>query len=164
MALYSGATRYHSGQVAQTEERVPNSHEVVGSKPAPAHAVAVQTEKTWSTPFFSHICPPNLPLRGNSVPNGTPTRRSALALPLRSGRFVMSRDGAGQGSSTASGALCCSVGGYSPTMGLLLILGVIAVLVFFGIGFAIHVLWIVAIVLLVAWLIGLAFGRGRAKT
>jgi len=49
-------------------------------------------------------------------------------------------------------------------MGLLLILGVIAVLVFFGIGFAIHVLWIVAIVLLVAWLIGLAFGRGRAKT
>ena len=45
-------------------------------------------------------------------------------------------------------------------MGLLLVLLVIA-LILAGVGFAIHVLWIVAVIFVVAWLVGLALGLGR---
>ena len=45
-------------------------------------------------------------------------------------------------------------------MGLLLVLLVIA-LILVGVGFAIHVLWIVAVIFLVAWLVGLVLGLGR---
>lgn len=34
-------------------------------------------------------------------------------------------------------------------------------LLFFGLGFAIHVLWFVAIFFFIFWLVGFAFGRGR---
>jgi hypothetical protein len=34
-------------------------------------------------------------------------------------------------------------------------------LVFFGLGFAVHLLWFVAAVFFVFWLVGFAFGRGR---
>ena len=49
---------------------------------------------------------------------------------------------------------------------MLILLGLILVLLFFGLGFTLHALWIVAIVLFVAWLVGLLIGRGeeRAET
>lgn len=45
-------------------------------------------------------------------------------------------------------------------MGPFLVLLVIA-LILGGLGFAIHVLWIVAVVVFIAWLIGLLLGTGR---
>jgi hypothetical protein len=45
---------------------------------------------------------------------------------------------------------------------MLLLLALLLVLVFFGLGFTAHILWIVAVVLLVLWLVGLAIGRGES--
>jgi hypothetical protein len=45
-------------------------------------------------------------------------------------------------------------------MGPLLVLLLIA-LILAGVGFAVHVLWITAVVFLVAWLVGLVLGVGR---
>jgi hypothetical protein len=45
---------------------------------------------------------------------------------------------------------------------MLLLLALLVVLLFAGLGFALHVLWIVAVVLLVVWLVGVALGRGEA--
>ena len=42
---------------------------------------------------------------------------------------------------------------------MVLLLAFLLVLVFFGLGFALHFLWIVAVVLLVLWLVGFALGR-----
>jgi hypothetical protein len=42
---------------------------------------------------------------------------------------------------------------------LLLLLALLVVLVLFGAGFALHVLWWVAIVALILWLIGFFFAR-----
>jgi hypothetical protein len=42
-----------------------------------------------------------------------------------------------------------------------IVLALLIVLLFFGLGFAVHLLWILAAVLLVAWLIGIALGRGE---
>ncbi len=50
--------------------------------------------------------------------------------------------------------------GYGPVVGLILVLLVIA-LILAGVGFAVHVLWIVAVVFFVAWLVGLVLGVGR---
>jgi hypothetical protein len=44
---------------------------------------------------------------------------------------------------------------------MLLILALLLVLIFFGAGFAVHVLWIAAAVLLVLWLVGFVLGRGE---
>ena len=44
----------------------------------------------------------------------------------------------------------------------LILLGLLMVLLFFGLGFTLHALWIVAIILFVAWLIGLLIGRGES--
>jgi len=44
---------------------------------------------------------------------------------------------------------------------VLLILALLLVLILFGAGFAVHLLWIAAVVLLVLWLIGFAVGRGE---
>ena len=44
---------------------------------------------------------------------------------------------------------------------VVLILALLLVLVLFGAGFAVHILWIAAVVLFVLWLIGLAIGRGE---
>jgi len=46
-------------------------------------------------------------------------------------------------------------------MGIILVLLILA-LIFGGLGFAIHALWIVAVVLLIAWVVMLALGRGRS--
>ena len=45
---------------------------------------------------------------------------------------------------------------------MLILLALLLVLVFAGAGFAVHVLWIVAVVLFIAWLIGVALGRGES--
>ncbi len=45
---------------------------------------------------------------------------------------------------------------------MLILLALLVVLLFFGLGFALHLLWIVAAVLLVLWLVGFALGRGES--
>jgi hypothetical protein len=45
---------------------------------------------------------------------------------------------------------------------LIILLALLIVLLFGGLGFALHLLWIVAIVFLVLWLVGLAVGRGES--
>ena len=45
---------------------------------------------------------------------------------------------------------------------MILLLALLLVLIFFGVGFAIHLLWIVAVVLFVVWLVGVALGRGES--
>jgi hypothetical protein len=44
---------------------------------------------------------------------------------------------------------------------MVIVLALLLVLLFFGLGFAVHLLWIIAAVLFVAWLVGLALGRGE---
>ena len=44
---------------------------------------------------------------------------------------------------------------------MVLLLALLLVLIFFGAGFALHILWIVAVVLLVLWVVGYALGRGE---
>jgi hypothetical protein len=44
---------------------------------------------------------------------------------------------------------------------MLILLALLIVLLFAGVGFAVHFLWIVAVVLLVLWLAGMALGRGE---
>jgi hypothetical protein len=44
---------------------------------------------------------------------------------------------------------------------MLLVLALLVVLLVAGFGFALHVLWIVAAVLLVLWLVGFVVGRGE---
>jgi hypothetical protein len=45
---------------------------------------------------------------------------------------------------------------------MVLLLALLIVLIFFGIGFTVHFLWIIAAVLLVLWLAGMAMGRGES--
>jgi hypothetical protein len=45
---------------------------------------------------------------------------------------------------------------------MLILLALLLVLLFFGLGFTLHALWIVAVILFVAWLLGLALGRGES--
>ena len=45
---------------------------------------------------------------------------------------------------------------------MVLLLAFLLVLLFFGLGFAAHLLWIVAVVLLVMWIVGFALGRGES--
>lgn len=44
---------------------------------------------------------------------------------------------------------------------MVLILALLLVLVLFGTGFAVHLLWVAAAVFLVLWLVGFAIGRGE---
>jgi hypothetical protein len=44
---------------------------------------------------------------------------------------------------------------------MLLLVAFLVVLLFAGLGFAVHFLWILAAVLLVLWLIGFVVGRGE---
>lgn len=44
---------------------------------------------------------------------------------------------------------------------MIILLALLLVLIFAGAGFAIHVLWIAAVVLFVAWLVGVGLGRGE---
>jgi hypothetical protein len=45
---------------------------------------------------------------------------------------------------------------------MILLLALLLVLIIFGLGFAIHLLWIVAVIFFVVWLVGLALGRGSS--
>jgi hypothetical protein len=45
---------------------------------------------------------------------------------------------------------------------MILLLALLLVLLFAGIGFAVHFLWIVAVILFVLWLVGFALGRGES--
>jgi hypothetical protein len=45
---------------------------------------------------------------------------------------------------------------------MVILLALLIVLLFAGLGFALHVLWILAAVLLVLWLVGFAVGRGES--
>jgi hypothetical protein len=44
---------------------------------------------------------------------------------------------------------------------MVLILALLLVLILFGAGFAMHVLWIAAVIFAVVWLVGFALGRGE---
>jgi len=44
---------------------------------------------------------------------------------------------------------------------MLILLALLLVLIFAGAGFALHVLWIVAVIFFIAWLVGVALGRGE---
>ena len=44
---------------------------------------------------------------------------------------------------------------------MLLLMALLVVVIFAGLGFAVHVLWLVAVVLFVLWLVGFALGRGE---
>jgi hypothetical protein len=44
---------------------------------------------------------------------------------------------------------------------VVLILALLLVLILFGAGFAVHLLWIAALVFLVLWVVGFAIGRGE---
>ena len=43
----------------------------------------------------------------------------------------------------------------------LIVMALLIVLLFGGLGFAAHTLWIVALILLILWLTGFALGRGE---
>jgi hypothetical protein len=45
---------------------------------------------------------------------------------------------------------------------MVLLLALLLVLIFAGAGFALHVLWIVAVIFALFWLIGAALGRGES--
>ena len=44
---------------------------------------------------------------------------------------------------------------------MLLIVALLVVLIVAGAGFALHILWVLAVILLALWLIGLVIGRGE---
>jgi hypothetical protein len=54
----------------------------------------------------------------------------------------------------------CQIDGNSVYMVLVLLL--LIVLIFAGAGFALHVLWIAAVIFALFWLIGAALGRGES--
>jgi hypothetical protein len=45
---------------------------------------------------------------------------------------------------------------------MILLLALLLVLLFAGFGFAVHVLWFLAVVFFVLWIIGFALGRGES--
>jgi hypothetical protein len=47
-------------------------------------------------------------------------------------------------------------------MTMVLLLALLLVLLFFGFGFVSHLLWIVAVIFLVVWIIGFGLGRGES--
>lgn len=45
---------------------------------------------------------------------------------------------------------------------MIILLALLLVILFFGLGFTLHALWIVAVVLFVLWLLGFVIGRGAS--
>jgi hypothetical protein len=45
---------------------------------------------------------------------------------------------------------------------MILLLALLLVLLLAGVGFAVHFLWIVAVIFFVLWLVGFALGRGES--
>jgi len=48
-------------------------------------------------------------------------------------------------------------------MGCLVLIFLVLAALFAGVGFAFHVLWIVAVIFFVCWLAGFAFARGQHR-
>jgi len=48
-------------------------------------------------------------------------------------------------------------------VGCLIALFLAAAVVFAGFGFVVHLLWVVAILFFIFWLVGFAFGRGQRR-
>jgi hypothetical protein len=48
-------------------------------------------------------------------------------------------------------------------VGMILLLVLLIVLIFAGAGFALHVLWIAAVIFALFWLVGAAIGRGESS-
>jgi hypothetical protein len=46
---------------------------------------------------------------------------------------------------------------------MILLLALLIVLLFAGLGFAVHLLWIAAVIFFVVWLVGFALGRGESS-
>jgi hypothetical protein len=46
---------------------------------------------------------------------------------------------------------------------LLILLGLLLALLFVGLGFAVHLFWIAAVVFFLAWVAGFAFRRGAGR-
>jgi hypothetical protein len=44
---------------------------------------------------------------------------------------------------------------------VLLILALLLVLILFGAGFALHLLWVAAVIFAIVWIVGFAIGRGE---
>ena len=44
---------------------------------------------------------------------------------------------------------------------MVLILALLLVLILFGAGFAVHLLWIAAVIFAIVWIVGFALGRGE---
>lgn len=80
----------------------------------------------------------------------TPTTSGEIGLPSRT-----------RGNSSCAGSQSSAERGVSDV--ILVLLGLLLIFLFFGLGFAVHVLWIVAIILFVLWIIGFAFGRGASS-
>ena len=47
-------------------------------------------------------------------------------------------------------------------MKMIILLALLVVLLFVGIGFAVHLLWVAAVIFAVIWLVGYALGRGES--
>jgi uncharacterized membrane protein len=45
---------------------------------------------------------------------------------------------------------------------VIILLALLLVILFFGFGFTVHALWVVAVVLFVLWLLGFVVGRGAS--
>jgi len=45
---------------------------------------------------------------------------------------------------------------------MIILLVLLFVLLFFGLGFSLHLLWVVAAIVFLVWIIGLALGRGSS--
>jgi uncharacterized membrane protein len=45
---------------------------------------------------------------------------------------------------------------------MIILLALLLVILFFGLGFTLHALWVVAVVLFVLWLLGFVIGRGAS--
>jgi multisubunit Na+/H+ antiporter MnhG subunit len=49
------------------------------------------------------------------------------------------------------------------TLLLLILFGLLLAFLFLGLGFAVHLLWIVAVIFFIAWVAGFAFRRGSGS-
>lgn len=45
---------------------------------------------------------------------------------------------------------------------MVILFALLLVAIFFGLGFAVHILWIVAVIALALWLVGAVIGRGAS--
>jgi hypothetical protein len=123
----------------ENHETLPSC--VTGSVPSQG-----ETQTRWGLVGGSELVPPTPPAVG--VPPTGVGSAATRASPVRVSGFE---------------AISLGVGDPNARKGerMLILLGLLLVLLFFGLGFTLHILWIVAVILLLAWLVGLAIGRGE---